>query len=110
VRGGGRDPLIRRLAKQLVLEVWPSVAPTPADIDDLIVAIQAGLESAWKIRDALRKDPPSWLPQAVWETLLRLTRQALAAQGDEEDERARDVYADAGLIIDPRTGAWVRRR
>jgi hypothetical protein len=109
LRRGGRDPLVRRLARQLALEVWPSVVPSSADLDDLAVAIQAGLESARKIRDALRKDAAP-LPQSVWETLVRLTRQASLNQSDQDHELVRAVYEDAGLVIDPHTGAWVRRR
>jgi hypothetical protein len=71
--------------------------------------MRAGLESARKIRDAVRKDAAP-LPQSVWETLVRLTRQACLDQNDEDRERARAVYDDAGLVIDPHTGAWVRKR
>jgi hypothetical protein len=85
------------------------MTPTRADIDALVIAMQAGLETAWKVREALSKGVPEGLPPAIWGVLERLAQNAAAQRLDEELERERDVYADAGLVMDGVTGAWVRR-
>jgi len=107
---GGRDPLIRRLARQLARELWPLITPTSADIDAIVIAMQAGLETAWKIRDALSRGAREGVPPRVWATLEGLAQTAAAHRLDEETEREREAYADAGLVMDGSTGAWVRRR
>jgi hypothetical protein len=110
VARGGRAPLIRRLARQLALELWPDTVPSPAEIDAVVAAMRAGLETAWKVRDVLRKGAPEGLPETVWLTLESLSQRAADGRGQADDERARMVYADAGLVADASTGAWVRRR
>ena len=107
---GGRDPLIRRLARQLARELWPAITLTPTDIDALIIAMQAGLETGWKVREALARGAREGLPPASWAILDGLAQKAAAHRLDAETEREREVYADAGLVMDVSTGAWVRRR
>jgi hypothetical protein len=110
VQRGGREPLIRRLAKQLALEIWPEVELSHDDIANLTIIMRAGFENARKIRDALRMDPRPALPQSVWETLHRLTAQVAIHEREAAQRTAWDVYSEAGLAVDPHTGAWVRRR
>jgi hypothetical protein len=82
---------------------------TAADLDALIVAMQSGLESPSKLRDAVRRDSPGVLSGSVWAVLRSLAQRAEASQLHQDDERAREVYAEAGLMMDS-TGAWIRRR
>lgn len=107
---GGRDPLIRRLARQLARELWPALALNSADIGALIQAMQAGFESPWKVRDAIRRGPGDGVSGPVWATLRCLGERAAESQADEDEDRAREVYAEAGLVMDSTSGAWVRRR
>ena len=83
---------------------------TSAEIDALVVALQAGFETPSKLRAAIARELPESLPKTARLTLRSLAQRAEARQLDEDDERSREVYADAGLVMDSTTGAWVRRR
>ena len=110
VQRGGRDPLIRRLAKQLAHEIWPGVPATREDIDAVVDAMRNGLDTSWRLRDATANGRLAGLSASARDSLERFHARAASIQEMAEEEKTREVYAEAGLSVDPSTGAWVRRR
>ncbi len=110
VQRGGRDPLIRRLAKQLAHEIWPGVPVTNEDIDAVVEAMRNGLDTSWRLRDATANGRLAGLSASARDSLERFHERAASIQEMAEEEKTREVYAEAGLSVDPSTGAWVRRR
>lgn len=116
---GGRDPLALRLAKQLALCEWPGVSLTPTELQTLVAAIRAGATTRFAIESlAHGQHPPGdWIQpisNAARESLADLLRRApspaLPERRAPEVRDLEEVALDAGLALDPITGAWVRRR
>ncbi len=110
VERGGRDPLIRRLAKQLAREIWPGVPASREDLDAVIEAMRNGLDTSWRLRDATANGHLAGLSASAQDGLERLHARAASIQKIAEEEETREAYAKAGLSVDPSTGSWVRRR
>jgi hypothetical protein len=116
---GGRDRLPLRLAKQLAGREWPGASLTATELQALVAAIQAGANSRFAIESLARGQQPSgaWIQPISDETresllalLLRLPPPNPPERRTLEVKDVEDVAADAGLVLDPITGAWVRRR
>jgi hypothetical protein len=115
---GGRDTLVVRLAKQLASRVSPEITPTATDLEALVHAVRAGAASRFALERLAGDSPPGdWIsdvPAATRTELARLLARAPLARpvtpAPPEVKEVQEVAADAGLVLDPRTGAWVRRR
>jgi hypothetical protein len=116
---GGRDPLVVRLAKQFAAESFPGVALTAGELQALVEAVQAGAASRFALDRLASGSPPSgsWIRPveeatraALTQLLQRVPVEPPSRPIQPEVKEVEDVALDAGLVLDPRTGAWVRRR
>jgi hypothetical protein len=116
---GGRDPLALRLAKQLAGREWPGVSLTSTELQALVVAIQAGATSRFTLESLVHGQQPAggWIQpitDTARESLVNLLRRAPSPSPPEprspEVKEVEEVAMDAGLALDPITGAWVRHR
>jgi hypothetical protein len=115
---GGRDRLAVRLAKQLAAREWPGVVLSSDELAAITAAVTAGIGSRYGLECAVKGQPPgSWirpLSADSREVLAKLLERAPAEPPSPpalpEMRELEDVVADAGMVLDPRTGSWVRRR
>ena len=107
-----------RLAKQLASRVLPEITLTAPELEALVDAVKAGATSRHTLECLAGDRPPSdWIGEVPattrTELALLLARAPLAPPvrpAPPEVKEVQEVAIDAGLVLDPRTGAWVRRR
>jgi hypothetical protein len=113
---GGHDRLAIRLAKQIAEREWPGRSLAPEELSALVAAVYAGVTSRYALECVAngRPAPESWMrsvPSTISVVLAALLERTPPPVRRPPDFREVDeVAADAGLVPDPRTGAWVRRR
>jgi hypothetical protein len=115
---GGRDSLVVRLAKELGARAFPDVILSAADVQSLVDAVKAGATTRFTLK-CLASGSPSgaWIRPVENATRAQLSQLLQRAPvgppprpAPPEVKDVEDVALDAGLVLDPRTGAWVRRR
>jgi hypothetical protein len=111
---GGRDSLVVRLAKELGARAFPDVILSAAEVQSLVEAVKAGATTRFTL-ECLASG--SWIRPVENATRAQLSQLLQRAPvgppprpAPPEVKDVEDVALDAGLVLDPRTGAWVRRR
>jgi hypothetical protein len=115
---GGRGALVVRLAKQLASQLFPEVTLTAPELEALVDAVKAGATSRHTLECLAGDRPPGdWIGEVSAATRIELAhllaRAPLAPPvrpAPPEVKEVQEVAIDAGLVLDPQTGAWVRRR
>jgi hypothetical protein len=111
--------LVVRLAKQLASRVFPEVALTASELEALVDGVRAGASSRYALERLAGGGPPpgDWMGGIDAASRIELARllervpiAPPARPVPPEVKDVEDVAIDAGLTLDPRTGAWVRRR